>query len=61
MTPREFTDALDALHLSRTAAAPVLGVELRTVRRYASGERPVPQVIANFLGALQLMQGLTLT
>lgn len=45
MTPTEFRAELSRLGLTQTGAARALGIEPRTVRRYASGATPVSRVI----------------
>lgn len=52
MTPADFRAALDVLGLSQTAAAPALGSDPRTIRRWALGERPIPKPVQLLLGAL---------
>ena len=42
MTPSDFRAALDRLGLTLVGAARVVGVDDRTVRRWANGERAVP-------------------
>ena len=37
------------LGLSQVAAARLLGIDARTSRRYASGERPIPPPVARLL------------
>lgn len=49
MTPDEYRDAIEHLGLSQVAAALLLGVDARTSRRWASGERDVPEPAARFL------------
>ena len=41
MTPDAFRQALTRLNLSQVAAAKALGISARSVRRYASGRRPI--------------------
>lgn len=60
MTPADFRAALDVLKLSQLAAAPVLGSDPRTVRRWALGERPIPGPVVQLLAALIMLQGLQL-
>lgn len=55
MNNHEYKDALEALSLSPTEAASLIGVECRTSRRYASGERPIPEPAARFLNCLIAM------
>lgn len=42
MTPEEYKAALAALDLSQVGAAKLLGVDERTSRRWALGERAIP-------------------
>ena len=52
MTPDEYRAAIEQLGLSQIAAAKLLGVDARTSRRWASGERDVPAPAARFLSYL---------
>lgn len=45
MTPDQLRKLLDRAGLSQRAAARLLGIDERTMRRYASGEYPVPVVV----------------
>ena len=49
MTPDEYRTAIAALGLSQARAAELLGVDARTSRRWACGERDVPPPVARFL------------
>jgi DNA-binding transcriptional regulator YiaG len=49
MTPDQYRDAIEQLGLSQVAAAKLLGVDERTSRRWANGERDVPPPAARFL------------
>lgn len=49
MTPDEYRAAIETLGLSQVAAARLLGVDDRTSRRWASGERDVPPPAVRFL------------
>jgi DNA-binding transcriptional regulator YiaG len=49
MTATEFDAVIDRLGLSQVAAARLLGFNERTVRRWALGETPIPDVAARFL------------
>lgn len=49
MSPNEYRDALVQLGLSKVAAARLLGVDERTSRRWANGERDVPPPASRFL------------
>jgi DNA-binding transcriptional regulator YiaG len=52
MTPDEYRQAIERLGLSQVAAARLLGVDARTSRRWASGERDVPPPAVRFLRSL---------
>jgi transcriptional regulator with XRE-family HTH domain len=45
MSPQEYRDALAALGLTQAAAAKLLGVDPRTSRRWALGERKIPKLV----------------
>lgn len=49
MTPDEYRTAIEALGLSQIAAARLLGVDPRTSRKWACGERDIPEPAARFL------------
>jgi DNA-binding transcriptional regulator YiaG len=49
MTPHEYREAIERLGLSQIAAARLLGVDARTSRRWASGDRDVPPPAVRFL------------
>lgn len=49
MTPHEYRNLLAALGLTQAGAARLLGVDERTSRRWANGERDVPPPAARFL------------
>jgi DNA-binding transcriptional regulator YiaG len=49
MTPDEYRQAIEQLGLSQVAAARLLGVDARTSRRWASGERDIPPHAVRFL------------
>jgi len=49
MTPDEYRAAIERLGLSQIAAARLLGVDERTSRRWACGEREVPPPAQRFL------------
>lgn len=49
MNPDEYRAAIEKLGLSQVAAARLLGVDERTSRRWANGERDVPAPAARFL------------
>jgi len=52
MTPNQFRAALDRLDLSQVGAARLVGADPRTGRRWALGERPVPECVAIILRLL---------
>jgi transcriptional regulator with XRE-family HTH domain len=45
VTAEEFRDALERLGWSQTKAAQRLGLSLRTINRYASGQTPVKRPV----------------
>ena len=49
MTADEYRDAIAQLALTQVAAARLLGVDERTSRRWATGERDVPPPAVRFL------------
>jgi DNA-binding transcriptional regulator YiaG len=49
MTADEYRAAIAQLDLQQTAAARLLGVDARTSRRWACGERDIPGPAARFL------------
>ncbi len=49
MTPDEYRESIEVLGLSQIAAARLLGVDARTSRRWASGEREIPPPAVRFL------------
>jgi DNA-binding transcriptional regulator YiaG len=49
MTPDEYRTIIERLGLSQVAAAHLLGVNARTSRRWASGERDIPPPAQRFL------------
>lgn len=49
MSPDEYRSTIEKLGLSQIAAAKLLGVDARTSRRWASGERDVPAPAVRFL------------
>ena len=53
MTAPEFRAALDRLGLTQTGAARLLGVDARTARRWALGEREVPEPARRLLAACE--------
>jgi transcriptional regulator with XRE-family HTH domain len=52
MTPKQFRSALDRLGLSQLGAARLFGADGRTARRWALGERAVPETVAILLRLL---------
>jgi DNA-binding transcriptional regulator YiaG len=49
MTPDEYRAALEALGLTQAGGARLLGVDERTSRRWACGEREIPPPAQRFL------------
>ena len=49
MTAKQYQSAIDRLGLSQVGAARLVGADPRTGRRWALGERPVPQCVAILL------------
>jgi DNA-binding transcriptional regulator YiaG len=49
MNPDQYRAAIEKLGLSQVAAAKLLGVDERTSRRWANGERDVPAPAVRFL------------
>ena len=52
MTPNQFRTAIDRLDLSQVGAGRLVGADPRTARRWALGERPVPDCVAILLRLL---------
>lgn len=52
MTPDELRDALAALKLSQLGAAKLLDVDTRTMRRWATGDKPIPKAVEMVLRLL---------
>jgi len=52
LTPRQLAQLLAAAGLSQRGAARELAINERTMRRYVSGEQPVPRVVALALAYL---------
>lgn len=52
VTANQFRDALDRLQLSQLGAARLFGADGRTARRWALGERSVPEAVAILLRLL---------
>jgi DNA-binding transcriptional regulator YiaG len=59
MTSDRFNETLLTLGLTQAGFARVVGINARTVRRWASGSSPVPEMVATLLLALELVQWLT--
>lgn len=53
MTPDAYRTALQRLGLSHNRAAPLLGVDLRTSKRWSSGERAIPPPVARLLAYIE--------
>lgn len=49
MTAKQFQAALDRLGLSQVGAARLFGADPRTARRWALGERSIPESVAILL------------
>jgi hypothetical protein len=49
MTAKQYQAAIDRLGLSQLGAARLFGADGRTSRRWASGERSVPETVAILL------------
>lgn len=52
MTPTQYRAALSRLGLTRTEAARLFGVSLRSSQGWALGDYPVPKLVADILGLL---------
>lgn len=52
MTAKQYQAAIDRLGLSQLGAARLFGADGRTSRRWASGERSVPETVAILLRLL---------
>ena len=55
MTPATYRANLARLGLSQVGAARFLGIDARTSRRYASGERPIPPPVARLLALADML------
>jgi hypothetical protein len=53
MTPDAFRSELDRLGITQVGAARFLDVDERTVRRWATGERPIPKAVTMLLERLK--------
>lgn len=49
MTPEQYRTSIAALGLTQVSAAYLFGVDARTSRRWALGERPVPGSVVKLL------------
>jgi transcriptional regulator with XRE-family HTH domain len=49
MTPDRFRECVDVLQWSQRQLAEVIGVDDRTVRRWAAGATPIPGRVAKWL------------
>lgn len=49
MTANQFRAAIDRLNLSQVGAARLIGADPRTARRWALGEREIPECVAILL------------
>lgn len=52
MTPTQFRTAISRLDLSQVGAARLVGADPRTARRWALGERQIPECVAILLRLL---------
>ena len=52
MTPAQFRSALKKLAISQVKVASLLGIDQRTVRRYAAGDAEIPESVAIILRLL---------
>lgn len=53
MTPTEFRASLSLLGLTQQGFARLSGQDDRTIRRYVSGERAIPEPVARLLWAMK--------
>jgi hypothetical protein len=53
MNAKQYRDAIEHLGLNQTSAAKLLGIDVRTSRRYALGECPVPPTVQKLLEIMQ--------
>lgn len=60
MTPEDLRTELSRLGLSQVGAAKALRVNEKTVRRWASGEIPIPHAVALLLPKLTVKEALKL-
>lgn len=59
MTADELKAALETLDLSPPAMARLLGVDIRTARRWSSGAKPIPDTVAAQIAAIIEAGGVT--
>ncbi|WP_018391079.1 DNA-binding transcriptional regulator [Ancylobacter sp. FA202] len=52
MTAEEFQDALEKLNATPARIAKLIGVDIRTVRRWSTGAKVIPDSVAAQLGAI---------
>ncbi|MDQ0346046.1 helix-turn-helix domain-containing protein [Ancylobacter vacuolatus] len=52
MTAEEFQDALEKLDATPARIAKLIGVDIRTVRRWSTGAKVIPDTVAAQLGAI---------
>lgn len=55
MSGEQYRQALEALDITQGRAAQLLGVDARTSRKWATGEREVPPTAARFLRLLIIL------
>lgn len=59
MTADELKAALETLDVSPAAMARLLGVDVRTCRRWSSGAKPIPDTVATQIAAMVEAGGVT--
>lgn len=59
MTADELKAALETLDVSPAAMARLLGVDIRTARRWSSGAKPIPDTVATQIAAIIEAGGVT--
>ncbi len=52
MTPEDFRDALERLGQTPASLAKLIGVDVRTARRWSTGAKAIPDSVAAQIGAL---------
>ena len=57
MTPEQFRDLLARANMTQQRAADLLGVELRTVERWAAGAVQIPRTASGLLCVLCILLG----